>query len=140
MAESKQNTATFEGVTFIASRPEVLPLLTRAAATKNNCMFVAFRGTEAELIGAGLATAETFQVGKSGQMRRDNGFGDRVTVIRRRHSCVLKMLLSEHGECGVPCDDPVENRRNAQWWAKWGGAAEASTADILKRFARAVRP
>jgi hypothetical protein len=140
MAESKQNTVTFEGVTFIASRPEVLPLLTLAAATKNNRMFVAFRGTEAELIGAGLATAETFQVGKSGQMRRDNGFGDHITVIRRRHSWILQMLLSDHGKCGVPCDDPVENRRTAQWWAKWGAAAEAATVDILKRFARTVRP
>jgi hypothetical protein len=126
----------FEGITWAASRPAVLPHLVEAL----DChwgVLVRFHGTEAELIAAGVASPEMFEgIGKSGQKTRLTGSGDhdQYTVKKRRAGWDLEIRTSRDDLCAPTDEYP---RPNA-WWRKHGGEAQAATAAILARL-RATR-
>jgi len=122
-AESK----TLDGITWLASRPAVLPFLIEAKVCGWG-VYVTFHGTEAELIAAGLATGDMFEnMGKSGQRTRETGYGDRYIVKKRRGKWDLEIhTCREVG--GVPSD---EYPQPSAWWLKHGGDAEAETRKIL---------
>lgn len=148
MDEPKGNTVTFKqgnrllceverDVTFVASRPGVLACLKNVEISQTwRGWCLTFRGTEAELIAAGIATVETFQgVGAhvGAQLKRQDEFDNDITVYRRRGSWILELRTDSEGS-GCPPSD--EQPRKCSWWIKHGGKAEAATAKILKRFAR----
>ena len=134
MAESKSNMVTLEGITYIASRPEVLPVLKGVGET---CWgwWLSFHGTEAELIAAGVARSGMFDIGKSVQRKYLDENGDHCTLRRRgKNKWDLEYRLHDEGSVdSLPSDVRPEK---CPWWIKWGGEAEATTAEILKRFAR----
>lgn len=148
--ESKPNTIIFRqgdvvcgeverDVTYIASRPEVLPVL-KDLAECNWGWLLTFHGTETELIAAGVASAAMFDIGKSVQRKYKFDYGDHCTVRRRGKKWDIDYHLHNEGSDALPSD---EHPDKCPWWIKHGGAAEAATAEILKRFARpspAVRP
>ena len=87
-----------------------------------------FRGTEAELIVAGVATADMFEnIGKSGQRTRETGFGDKYVVKRRSGKWDLAIYTHSDNTC-APSD---EYPRPSAWWLKHGGEAEAEMRKIL---------
>jgi hypothetical protein len=137
MAESKSNRVQFRGITWIASRPQVLPVLLDVTICPIWGLAVDFHGSEAELIAAGVATADMFEdMGKSGQRTRWDSFGDQYTVKRRRGEWDLRIALTTYGSQAPPSD---ERPGKCPWWIKHGGEAEAVTAEILSRFVRPVR-
>jgi hypothetical protein len=94
MAESKSNSVQFGGVTWIAARPQVLPVLQDARVCPAWGLLLTFYGTEAELIAAGVVTADAFlDMGKSGQQTQWDSFGNRYTVKRRRGKWELELRL-----------------------------------------------
>jgi|SRR5579859_132950 len=123
-----------DGITWLASRPAVLPFLIEANVYGWGVL-ARFHGTEAELIAAGIASAEMFEgMGKSGQRTRETGYGDRYIVKKRRGKWDLEIhTCREVG--GAPSD---EYPRPSAWWLKHGGEAQAATAEILARL-RATR-
>ena len=143
MPESKTNTVVFKqgnrargderNVTYIASRPEVLATLKEITET-NWGWWLGFQGTEAELIAAGVATSAMFDIGKSVQRKYEDEYGDCCTLRRRgKKKWDLEYELHSEGSGGPPSDD---RPGKCPWWIKWGGEAEATTAEILKRFER----
>jgi hypothetical protein len=143
MPESKTNTVTFKqrdagrnterSVTYVASRPEVLPTLKEITQTSWG-WWLGFQGTEAELILAGVANAAMFEIGKSVQRKYEDEFGDYCTLKRRgKKKWDLEYHMHNETGCGLPSDD---RPGKCPWWIKWGSEAEATTAEILKRFAR----
>jgi hypothetical protein len=129
MAESK----TLEGITWLASRPAVLPFLVEATAHHWGTL-VKFYGSEADLIGAGIATAEMFQIGKSGQrLRRFDFGGDDYTVKRCRGGWDITMRLRDSTYDGLPTD---EYPKPCKWWRDNCAEAEAATSAIIGRFAK----
>ncbi len=135
MAEQQPNIARFPGGVFRATRPEVLRVLREVSITPFG-WWVECRGTPAELIAAGVASEEAFDIGSAGSRKRDDEFANSVTVKRlARGRWDLRIELYELGSGIVPSDEFPG--RSAQW-KKWGLAAEAATAEILQRFARAV--
>jgi hypothetical protein len=138
VAESKSITVNFEGNAYVAFRPEVLPVLKRIHEA-NWCRWLEFRGTEAELISAGVARAEMFDIGKSVQRKYEDEYGDHCTVYRRgAEKWEIEYAVRVEGNGALPSD---EHPGRCRWWVKWGGEAEAVTAEILRRFTRsAARP
>jgi hypothetical protein len=138
MSESKTNIVAFDGVTFLASRPEVLAGLERVSADENSWVLT-FRGTEAELVAAGLATAAMFQgLSKEGNTRtQPDEYSNDVTVTRRRHGWKLRLIVRSDGPYAGPTD---EKPGKCKWWIKHGREARAATAEILKRFAQPAVP
>jgi len=125
-------------VTYVASRPEVLPLLKEIT----ECHWgwcVDFHGTEAELIAAAIARADMFDIGKSVQRIYDDEFGDRCIVYRRgKKAWDVNYEMNNGTSDALPTD---ERPGKCPWWIKWCAETEAATAEILKRFARpAARP
>jgi len=136
MSESKANIVRLRDGTYLASRPEVLPFLQNAEVFSWG-WYVTFHGTEAQLIGAGVATADMFaDMGTSGQRSQDDEFGNRYTVKRRRGKWDLYMLLGSSGTHALPTD---EQPRKCAWWIKHGVEAESASAAILKRFVRQTK-
>ena len=132
------NTVTFPqgkfgkttNITYIASRPEVLPVLKEIIeASYGWC--VTFRGTDFELVAAGIALAYMFDIGKSVQRTYRLEFGDECTVNRRGKQWEVCYRVYDTGHDGLPTDSNPEKRA---WWIKHGGAAEVATVEILKRF------
>jgi hypothetical protein len=118
---------------FVASRPEILAVLQNAEVMAWG-WYLTFHGSEAALVRAGIATADMFaDMGKSTQRSRDDEFGNRYTVMRRRGEWDLHLKLDAKGTYALPTD---EQPRKCAWWVKHGGEAEAATAAILARFAR----
>jgi hypothetical protein len=125
-------------VDYIVSRPEVLPVLKKLHEADWG-WWLTFRGTEAELIAAGVARAEMFEIGKSVQRKYEDMFGDRCTVRRRgKKAWEVEYQLSKEIQDALPTDDEPQK---SDWWTKHCSATETATAEILKRFARGtVRP
>jgi hypothetical protein len=134
VAESKSNLVKFDHFTWIASRPQVLPVLKNIAVCPAWGLAIDFHGTDAELIAAGIATADMFEdIGKSRQRTRRDSYGDQYTVKRRCGKWDLELRLSTEGSQEPPSDERPDK---CPWWIKHGSEAEAATAVILARFAR----
>ena len=136
---SDPNKVRFERTAFAAARPEVLPLLVEASAHEWG-MLAKFRGTEADLIAAGLATPDQFQgVGEKvmAQKLLPDVYGNHCTVKRRgRGTWDLTIRTSEAPYYG---DVDDETTRKGKWWRENGPGVEAATVEILARFVRAHR-
>jgi hypothetical protein len=145
MAESKSNRVQFEElvpggcgrrvlVTWIASRPSVLPMLKEVSSPQWGT-FLNFFGSREELISAGLASPEMFEnIGKVQKSGTDD-FGNRYTLRRRKGIWELDLRIDGEGY-----RDPIplaDDSKAAQcWWEKYGQSTMAETAEILSRFAR----
>jgi hypothetical protein len=138
-------TVTYDGAIFEASRPEVLPYLVNVRADCTYGWHVEFHGTAAELVAAGVATADLFEIGKSGQRTHRCEFGDQYIVKRERGKWTLSIKIVE--EMRWPDDSTLDpncqgyaNKGDRKRWLAQGGAeAEATTAAILARLARRVQ-
>jgi hypothetical protein len=134
MAESKSNRVRFNRLTWVAARPQVLPVLQDILVCEAWGLLLTFYGTEADLIAAGVVTADAFlDMEKKGQRAQRDSFGDQYTVKRLRGKWELELRLRADGSQAPPSD---ERPTKCPWWIKHGGEAEAATAAILARFAR----
>lgn len=123
MAEPTSDRVVFGGVTWVASRLQVLPVLRNIKCFQWGVLLT-FRGTENELTAAGVARAEWFAgMGRSSQIWRHDEFGDRWT-LRRCAKGIWNLELY-----------PSEDGASDFWRANRQCAVDA-TADILARLAR----
>jgi hypothetical protein len=135
MADSPYQRIEFGGVQWIAARPGILVVLKDIKILQCFGLLVELRGTEAELIAAEVATAETFNnPGKSGQRLGYDCHGDQYTIGRRGTKWDLRLFITAWGTQGIPCDDrPLGDE---PWWTVHGAAASTVTAEILAKLMR----
>lgn len=108
-----------DGVAFQASRPEVLAHLASGLACPWGRLMT-FRGTEAELVGCGLATLDMFEGVRCQRTRRDE-HGDQWTLSRAGKRWTLERRLF-----ATIWDEPRLGHGRV--------AAEAQVEAILARF------
>jgi hypothetical protein len=142
MSESKTNTVTIEGRTFAASRPAILPVL-RGVSAMDRGWHVCFRGTQDELMAAGVAFPEMFDDLRVKRSRSDE-FGDSYDITREKSGRfkVERWLRAEtctEVETGQGLHRG-SNMRARKRWIEGRPAADAAVALMLRTFARQVRP
>jgi len=125
----------YNGVTFLATRVQVISVLTAGSLSIDEGYFE-FKGTESQLNEAGVGNSDMFAGIATGKQRtRTDEYGDRYMLAHLRDHWVLGLRTTNSGCKHLPSD---LFPKSSPWWLKHGGAAEATTAKILKGLARPV--
>lgn len=130
MPDAPHSAVTFEGIAY-TGRPEVLALVRNIMINWHGGWIVEFRGTEDELVAAGIAEREWFHIGSLSRLTRSNEFGGQYRLSRRtRGIWVLEIESDAERPCPIDRPDTKAARIAIP-------ALEATVAKILERFARA---